>query len=337
MRNESGIALILVMGLLLAMSLIGVGLISQTITNSKFSEAIGNSYIGLALAQKNLADITVTNGPITTLTAGIGKKPDGTIAAILYAVPAPAIGGSSNGTVKEGVWKPGFCGKFYQNEKNIEWLTTADGTITDSFYSKGKKGLDESAFLFKDNAGPNGADVLDSWTNYSLHLEFNAGLSPDFGVYYNAGPVNDTEDKSITGYLFRISPINDTFSINEVHNGNLNPGSSFQTKSFSDSSLRDATGTNPFENWSSGTSAGTGTPFDTWHSIDVMVTGQPGETHVITAKVDGVTIFSYPGITNPHFQPNLIGLSNWSGEGWGTSTAPASVTWRNISVTNATP
>ena len=326
MRSESGIALILVMGLLLAMSLIGVGLISQTITNTKFSEAIGNSYIGLSSAQKNLADITVTNGPITTLAAGIGTNPDGTIAAILYAVPAPATG-ISHGTVKNGVWKPGFCGSFYQNAKNIQLLTTAGGTYTVSFSSIGRRGLDESAFLFKDRAGPNGADVLDSWTSYTLHVEFNAGLSPDFGVYYNAGPVNEQLGMAITGYLFRISPINDTFSINEVHNGNLNPGSSFQTKSFSDT---------PLSGWSSGTSSGTGAPFDTWHSIDVSVTGQ-SSNHVITAKVDGVTIFSYPGITNPHFQPNLIGLSNWSGEGWGTTTAPASVTWRNISVTNETP
>lgn len=333
MQRESGIALPLVMGLLVAVSLIGIGLLSLTVTSTKFFEAASMSYIGLQAAQQDLDNKVA----ITDLATAVGSDRAGLI-TVLHAVPVPAIGGTSHGTVTGNVWRPGLCGIFYQNPKNIEWLTTGDGTVTDTFYSKGKKGLDESAFLFKDQAGSNGTDVLDTWMNYTLHVEFNAGLSPDFGVYYNAGSTNDTEGKpAITGYLFRISPINDTFSITEVHNGNPNPGSSFQSKSFTDSSLQDANGNNPFSSWTSGTSTGLGSPYDAWHSIDVVVTSQADGTHVIAARVDGVTIFSYPGITNPHFQPNLVGLSNWSGEGWGTSSAPATVTWRNIMVTNTAP
>lgn len=334
MRNESGIALPLVMGLLVAVSLIGIGLLSQTVTSTKFFEAASISYIGLQKAQQKLNE----NVAITDLATAVGEDQAGAI-TVLYAVPVPAIGGTAHGTVVGNVWRPGLCGVFYQNTKSVDWTTDpAAGTLTDSFYSTGRKGLDESAFLFKDQAGPNDTDVLDTWTNYTLHVEFNAGLSPDFGVYYNSGATNDTQGKpAITGYLFRVSPIYDTFSITKVDNGNLNPGSSYQSRSFSDSSLVDANGNNPFTDWASGTAAGTGSPYDAWHSIDVVVTSQADSTHVITAKVDGVTIFSFPEIKNPHFQPNLIGLSNWSGEGWGTASAPSTVTWRNIMVTNTAP
>jgi len=324
MRNDSGMAVIVVIALLLVVSLIAVGLMSQTATNTKFFEAMATSYLGLGEAEKNV----ITQVPITSLGVAIGKRPsDGALAAVLYATPLPAIG-SSTGTIIGDVWRPGLCGTFYRNY-NANGSVTSDGAIiNDSYRNPAKKGLDESAFLFKDNAGTNGQNVLTSWNNYIYHVEFNADASAAVGVYFNAGPTGreDKTDQAVTGYLFRISPQDKTFSIAEVHNGNPNPGISFQNKGFQDASLQNA-----FDSWVNSTASGVGGVYDQWHSIDVQVQTQGEKTPVtVTVSVDGVQVFNYTDSKGSLFAPAFVGLSNWSGEGWGT---PASVNFRNISVT----
>jgi len=324
MRNNSGMVLILVMGLLLLLTLMGVGLMSQAIKGTKFYEAASISYTGLLQAQQNLDKMTITD-----LVAATGSDANGVI-TVLYAVPMPAIGGSEHGTLTGNVWRPGTCKEFYQNYR-YKWTITSDGaTVTDTYNYTGK-GLDESPFLFKDGAGTNDADVLSTWSSYIYHVDFNAALSPQFGVYFNAGAVNNDPFKDITGYIFLISPLDDTFSITQVHNGKLNPG---HDKSTSFSSVQDPDGNSPFSGWTAGNSMGVGAPFDSWHGIDISVSS---DGTVITS-VDGVQIFSYPGASNPHMQPNLVGLTNFSGNNWGTTTSdPSQVSFKNISVTNTSP
>jgi hypothetical protein len=325
MRNESGIALITVMGLLVVMSLIGVGLISQTVLNTKLYEALGTSYQGVPAAQQDF--VTKANVGTGNLVVGLGKRPsDSTLVTVIYGRKAGQV------------WKPDLINRpvgdpFYQNwnENGTPPYSSDGSTVTVSYNNTGKKAgstLDESSFLLKDDTS-----ALQCWTSYSLHVNFIAGPSPSFGVYFNSDTGNK---KDITGYLFQISPIDNTFSIAEVHNGKPNPGSSYQSIMFNDSSIKDANGNNPFVNWMNSTSVDTSQPFDPkGHSIDISVQSQGKNSEMtVVVNVDGVQIMTYTDKSlNPNFVPSLIGLSNWSGKGWGTST----VTFSNISVTNATP
>lgn len=325
MGSRSGMAIIVVIALLLVISLMMVGLMSQTVTNTKFFEAMATSYIGLGEAQKDV----VRQAPITALAIATGKRPsDGTVAAVLYATPPPATG-LSTGTLTGNVWRPGLCGTFYRNYNGNGTISSDGAVLNDSYLNPAKKGIDESAFLFNDNAGPNGQNVLPSWNNYAYHVEFNADAAAALGVYFNAGPTSGEQstDQAITGYLFRISPQDQTFSIAEVHNGTSNPGISLQSKGFQDASLQNA-----FSSWTSSTQEGTGGLYDQWHSIDVQVQTQ-GERSAVTisVSVDGVQVFNYTDSKGSLFPPYFVGLSNWSGNGWG---APAAVNFRNISVTN---
>jgi hypothetical protein len=315
MRNESGIALITVMGLLVVMSLIGVGLISQTVLNTKLYEALGTSYQGVPAAQQDF--VTKANVGIGNLVVGLGKRPsDGTLVTVLYGRKAGEL------------WEPDLSNpNFYQYWNGNGIVTTNGSTVTNSYSYTGQS-LRQSSFLLKDDTG-----ALQCWTSYSLHVNFIAGPSPSFGVYFNSDTGNK---KEITGYLFQISPIDNTFSIAEVHNGKPNPGSSYQSIMFNDSSIKDANGKNPFVNWMNSTSVDTSQPFDPkGHSIDISVQSQGKNSEMtVVVNVDGVQIMTYTDKSlNPNFVPSLIGLSNWSGKGWGTST----VTFSNISVTNATP
>ncbi len=327
MNSHSGMAIIVVIALLLVVSLIAVGLMSQTVSNTKFFEAMATSYIGLGEAQKDVVRLA----PITALAIATGKRPsDGTVAAVLCAVPQPLMG-TSTGTLTGNVWRPGLCGTFYRNYNANGTITSDGAVVSDLYLNPAKKGLAESAFLFKDNAGPNGQNVLPSWTNYSYHVEFNADAAAALGVYFNAGPTGGehSADQAITGYLFRISPQDQTFSIAEVHNGTPNPGTSLQSKGFQDASLEHA-----FDSWTNSTAAGAGGLYDQWHSIDVQVQTQGEKTPVtVTVTVDGVQVFNYTDTKGSLFRPYFVGLSNWSGEGWGS---PAMVNFRNISVTNTT-
>ncbi|MGB9616406.1 MAG: family 16 glycoside hydrolase [Desulfomonilaceae bacterium] len=325
MGSHSGMAIIVVIALLLVVSLIAVGLMSQTVTNTKFFEAMATSYVGIGEAQKDV----VKHAPITGLAIATGKRPsDGTLASVLYAAPQPLVG-TSTGTLTGNVWRPGLCGTFYRNYNGSGTITSDGAVLNDSYLNPAKKGVAESAFLFNDNAGPNGQNVLPSWNNYAYHVEFNADAAAALGVYFNAGPTSGEQrtDQAITGYLFRISPKDQTFSIAEVHNGTSNPGISLQSKGFQDASLQQA-----FDSWTNSTQAGTGGLYDQWHSIDVHVQTQGEKTPVtITVNVDGVQVFNYTDTKGSLFPPYFAGLSNWSGDGWG---APASVNFRNISVTN---
>ncbi len=324
MRNDSGMAMIIVIALLVVVSLIAVGLMSQTVMNTKFFEAMATSYVGIGEAQKNIPPQV----PITSLGIAVGKRPsDAAIAAVLYVTPQPQTG-SSTGTLTGDVWRPGLCDTFYRNYNGNGTVTSDGASLNDSYLNPAKKGIDESAFLFKDNAGPNGQNVLPSWNNYAYHVEFNADASAAIGVYFNAGPTSGEQNTtgSITGYLFRISPLDKTFSIAEVHNGNANPGISFQSKGFQDASLQGA-----FDSWMNSTSSGSSGLYDQWHSIDVQVQSQGNRAPVtITINVDGVQVFNYTDTKGSLFPSAFVGLSNWSGDGWGT---PASVNFRNISVT----
>lgn len=320
MRNESGVALITVMGLLVVMSLIGVGLISQTVINTKLYEALGTSYQGVPAAQQDF--VTKANVGTGNLVVGLGKRPsDSTLVTVIYGRKA-----GEN-------WQPDLSNpNFYQYWNGNGTVTIGGSTVTVSNSYTGKKGMDESSFLLKDDTG-----ALQCWTSYSLHVEFTALSSPSFGVYFNSDTVNK---KDITGYLFQISPIDNTFSIAEVHNGKVNHGSSYQSIMFNDSSIKDANGNNPFVNWMNSTSVDTSPPFDPkGHSMDISVQSQGKNSEMtVVANVDGVQVMTYKDKSlNPNFVPSLIGLSNWSGKGWGTATAPASVSFKNISVTNATP
>ena len=71
------------------------------------------------------------------------------------------------------------------------------------------------------------------------------------------------------------------------------------------------------------------------HRIDISVQSQGKNSEMtVIVNVDQVQVMTYTDKSlNQNFVPSLIGLSNWSGKGWGTST----VTFSNISVTNATP
>lgn len=322
MRDQSGMALIVVMGLLVVVSLIGVGLISQTIENSKFFEALGTSYIGLQSAQKDLTTQDATN----SLARGIGRRPsDAALTTVLYA--------------RRGqVWKPDLSTTFSDISTGFNGIPSwtvnqVNRTISSSFSPTGKKEdvMDESSFLFKDDA-----NVLPCWTSYDLHVEFIADISPGFGIYYNASVTG----KGITGYLFEISPINtlvgkdsqynSTFSIREVHSGNPNPGASEQLQKF-DGSLA---------SWTNASSNGTGDPFDSWHTVDISVRGEsgPGQSEKLSSvrhiiRVDGTQAFDYLDTSGSIFEPGLIGLGNWSGNGWGSQATPSSVSFRNISVT----
>ena len=295
MRNESGIALITVMGLLVVMSLIGVGLISQTVINTKLYEAMGTSYQGVPAAQQDF--VTKANVGTGNLVVGLGKRPsDSTLVTVIYGRKAGEV------------WQPDLSNPdFYQYWNGNGTVTTGGSTVTVSNSYTGKKGLDESSFLLKDDTG-----ALQCWTSYSLHVEFTALSSPSFGVYFNSNTVNK---KDITGYLFQISPIDNTFSIAEVHNGKGNI-----VKSVSFDSIPAFA---PFDN--------PNPP----HSIDISVQSQGKNSEMtVVVNVDGVQIMTYTDKSlNPNFVPSLIGLSNWSGKGWGTST----VNFSNISVTNATP
>jgi Tfp pilus assembly protein PilX len=370
MRNQSGMALIVVMGLLVVVSLIAVGLISQVTTGTKFAEALGTSYLGIAAAQRELAK----QGTPTSLTVVQGtRKSDGVAAKTIYAAPAPQVA-LSHGTLTGNVWRPGNCGTFYQNyspdqtgqnkKDMVASLSASEGTITSSVYLKSDDGkLHESSLLFIDKAGENGANVLPGWTSYTVHTEFNAATGPAFGVYLNSYPNNGKIDHTISGYLFEISLINtltkgdaaqnSTFSISQVENGNQQlTADKYASVRFDDSSLRGADGNNPFASWTQARSTGGVTPYDQWHSIDLVVQGvadgnkaidmdNPQNTKMdsvtITAYVDGVQVLTYTD-SKGKFGPGLVGLSNWSGAGWGTtSSMPSSVGFRNISVTNTTP
>jgi hypothetical protein len=316
----------MVMGLLVVMSLIGVGLISQTVINTKFYEALGTSYQGAPAAQSDF--VTKANVGVGNLVVGLGKRPsDGKLVSVIY------------GSKAEQVWKPVIINRpagddFYQNWNKSppdSIITPApDGsTVTESYSYTGKsKDLQESSFLFKDDTG-----VLKCWTSYSLHVEFTALSSPSFGVYFNSDTVNKND---ITGYLFRISPIDNTFSIAQVHNGTPNPGRSSDSVMFDNSSIKDDNGNNPFVDWMGSTSADIVPPLDTkGHSIDISVQSQGMNSPMnLVVKVDGVKVMTYldPSL-NKQLVPSLIGLSNWSGQGWGNST----VTLKNISVTTETP
>jgi hypothetical protein len=126
-----------------------------------------------------------------------------------------------------------------------------------------------------------------------------------WGVYYNAEPVNE----NITGYIFQISPEKGKFSVVKVAN-NTQTGVGDRV---------DITSILPY----------------TWHSVEISVRPNPDKLKqdIITARFDGVEMLAFLGISNPHLDPFLIGLSHWSGKNEPTS----SVTFRNISVTNATP
>jgi len=325
MRNESGIALITVMGLLVVMSLIGVGLISQTVLNTKLYEVLGTSYQGVPAAQQDF--VTKANVGTGNLVVGLGKRPsDSTLVTVIYGRKAGQV------------WKPDLINRpvgdpFYQNwnENGTPPYSSDGSTVTVSYNNTGKKAgstLDESSFLLKDDTS-----ALQCWTSYSLHVNFIAGPSPSFGVYFNSDTGNK---KDITGYLFQISPIDNTFSVAQVEKGKVNHGSSYQSIMFNDSSIKDANGNNPFVNWMNSTSVDTSPPFDPkGHSIDISVQSQGKNSEMtVVANVDGVQVMTYKDKSlNPNFVPSLIGLSNWSGKGWGTST----VTFSNISVTNATP
>lgn len=326
MRGNSGMAMIVVIALLLVVSLIAVGLMSHTVMNTKFFEAMATSYVGLGEAQKNI----LIKAPFTSLGVVEGKRPsDAALAAVLYATLPPAIG-SSNGILNGNVWRPGLCGTFYRNYNGNGSITSDGAILNDSYLNPAKKGIDESAFLFKDNAGPNGENVLHTWNNYTYHVEFNADASAAIGVYFNAGPtgLGHKTNQAITGYLFQISPKDKTFSIVEVHNGIPNPGVSAQSKGFQDASLQSA-----FASWMNSTSSGVGGLYDQWHSIDVQVQTKGEKTPItISVNVDGVKVFNYTDSKGSLFSPDFVGLSNWSGDGWGT---PASVNFRNISVSKA--
>lgn len=329
MRNESGMALIVVMGLLAAVGLIGIGMIAQTVTNTKFYESMGVSYIGLIEAQKNLA----SKAPVMSLVLAEGKIPgNGILASLIYAVPPPPPGGSSNGYLVGNLWRPGMCGEFYKNFTG-NGVVSSDGFVITDLYDNPDKKLAESGFLFKDGAGENGADVLSTWNNYKIHLDLNADASPSFGIYFNASSTSGDADKAITGYLFLISPKNNEFAISEVKSGNPNPGISLQTKSFGDSSIQDASGNNPFVSWIDSPSTGVGGPYDQWHSVDITVNGQGEKTPTtIVVSINGVQVFNYTDTKGSVFGPGTIGLSSLSGAGW-----PASVTFKNIMVLNTSP
>jgi len=368
MRDQSGMALIVVMGLLVVLSLIAVGLISQVTTGTKFAEALGTSYLGMAEAQRELAK----QGTPASLIVVQGKRKSDSIAAkTLYAAPVPPIAGTSNGTLNGNVWRPGSCGTFYQNYspdqtgKNkkdvVASLSVSEGTYTSSMYlTKDDGRLYESSLLFVDKAGENGVNVLPGWTSYKVHLEFNAASGPAFGVYVNSYPNSGHADHAISGYLFEISLINtltkgdamqnSTFSISEVVNGNQQfVADKYASVNFSN--VRAEDGTYPFTSWTQARSTGDGTPYDQWHSIDLVVQGVPRGTIdmdkpwttkmdsvTITALVDGVQVLTYTDSKGDVFGPGLVGLSNWSGSGWGSSSStPSSVSFRDVSVTNTTP
>ena len=167
MRNESGVALVMVMGLLVVLSLIGVGLISQTVINTKFYEALGTSYQGVPAAQSDF--VTKANVGTGNLVVGLGKRPsDGTLVTVLYGRKAGEV------------WQPDLSNPNFYQYWNGNWTVTTNGsTVTNSSSYTGKS-LQESSFLFKDDTG-----VLQCWTSYSLHVEFTALSSPSFGVYFN--------------------------------------------------------------------------------------------------------------------------------------------------------
>jgi len=299
-RNESGVALVMVMGLLVVLSLIGVGLISQTVINTKFYEALGTSYQGVPAAQSDF--VTKANVGIGNLIVGLGKRPsDGTLVTVLYGRKAGEI------------WEPDLTKPFQVIAQNYNSVSqqawTVDQTkreITSTFSNTSNNPKDEERyFLFKDDSG-----VLKCWTSYDLYLEFAVPSPPNsqstsivpmsWGVYYNSKPLND-----ITGYIFQVSLKDDEFSVAKVANN---------TPTGAGRLLAPFTSISPH----------------IWHSVEISV--RSGTSDLITARVDGVKVLEGP-LGPPTRDPDLIGLSHRSERNEPTS----SVTFRNISVTNATP
>ena len=304
MRNESGVALVMVMGLLVVLSLIGVGLISQTVINTKFYEALGTSYQAVPAAQSDF--VTKANVGIGNLIVGLGKRPsDGTLVTVLY------------GRKVGEVWQPDLSKPFEDIAQNYNSVSqqawTVDQTkreITSTFSNTSKKHQDEERyFLFKDDSG-----VLECWTSYDLYLEFAVPSPPNsqstsivpmsWGVYYNSKPLND-----IMAYHFQVSLKDDEFSVAKVANNTPTKAGLLKV---------------PI--------TGSISPH-IWHSVEISVrSGTSSNSDLITARVDGVKVLEGP-LGPPTLDPDLIGLSHRSERNEPTS----SVTFRNISVTNATP
>ena len=330
MRDESGIALPLVMGLLVVLSLIGAGLLSQTITSTKFYESAGISYMGLwnekgtgalqdkvtgALQNLDKAE-NVTNLLKGNLVTGIGKDQNDII-TIMYAI--------SSGNVWTPDWNQTFSAMStrYNNAAGSVWTVNKlqplqDSTITSTFFSTTNE--KETRFLFNDS----GQSAC--WNSYNLHVEFNVELSPKFGIYYNA----NTTGNDFFANLFLISLIDEEFSINKKNPGISSiPGQSPNPISFAQT---------PFQSWANASSLGTGKPFNAWHQIDISVQSQgKGSVMTTTVKVDNVVVLTVEDKVQNKFQPNMIGLSNWSANNWGTQNNPPSVTFRNVSVMSTTP
>ena len=363
MRNESGMALVMVMGLLVVLSLIGVGLISQTIINTKFYEALGTSYKGVPIAQADFTTRAIATNGVGELIVGLGTRPsDGKLATIIYGRKGA-----------QEVWRPDLSWPFidiawnYNPESYSAWFT-ATVTQTQNQISKSYRVIESSFtptdnnpkkneryFLLDnhplkddyhsdpykaahpvDNRDGDDENLLKCWKSYDLYVEFKADSGSSWGVFYNADPVSHSGDvdKKITGYRFLISPKDGTFSALEVNNNNQVGGNNHgNTINFTSSTIKNSVNINPFLNWTNGTSFGTAAPFDDkWHSIEISVRPDTTGQDNITARVDGIEVLSYLGVKNTHKAPNLIGLSVT-----GEKNDPTSVTFGNISVTKVTP
>jgi hypothetical protein len=355
MRDESGIALPLVMGLLVVLSLIGAGLLSQTITSTKFYESAGISYVGLwnenltgALQDLDKPE-NVTNLLKGNLVTGIGstldllKDPNRiTLITVLYAI--------SSGNVWTPDWNQTFNNMSTKYNNMGVWSinkqqSLQDSTITSTFFTTANQGnqgrgnlgnqgsLEETLFLFKDSS------QLACWNSYNLHVEFNAELSPKFGVYYNANEPGQGkgQGQNFFANLFLISLIEGTFSINTANPGTIPPGQS-KSVSFDEKDKNGDYILPSFKGWANASSLGTGVPFNAWHQIDISVQSQgQGSMMTTTVKVDNVVVLTDVDKVKPNLAPNMVGLSNWSNENWGRQDDPPSVTFRNVSVMNTTP
>jgi hypothetical protein len=353
----------MVMGLLVVLSLIGVGLISQTVINTKFYEALGTSYKGAPVAQADFTTRAIATNGVGELIVGLGKRTsDGKLATVTVIYGRKGA---------QEAWRPDLSWPFidiawnYNPESYSTWFT-ATVTETQNQISKSYRVIESSFtptannpkqneryFLFDNHplnnsyhspnyitAHPVGnqdgddENLLKCWKSYDLYVEFKAVSGSSFGVFYNADPVSNSGsvDKQITGYLFLISPKDGTFSVPVVVNNNQEPHP--PKIDFTNPKIKNSVNVNPFLNWTNGTSFGTAAPFDDkWHSIEISVRGNTTGKDNITARVDGVEVLSYLGIKHDHkINPNLIGLSVT-----GEKNNPTSVTFRNISVTNATP
>jgi hypothetical protein len=308
MRDESGIALPLVMGLLVVLSLIGAGLLSQTITSTKFYESAGISYVGLwnenltGALQDLDKDTNLQNLLKGNLVTGIGKDQNDII-TIMYAIPS--------GNVWTTDWNQTFSDMSTNYNNTGTWtinkLQPLQNSTIMSLYTSDSNKLTESSFLFNDSSGQ-----LKCWTSYNLHVEFQSESGLQFGVYYNSDSTGGSN--VISGYVFLISPDDNAFLCSRVNSGNVNPGQPHLHKADFDTIPA-------FSGWKNNF------PKD-WHKIDVSVSSSD-----ISIGIDGVSIFSFPFTTsNDKYQPSLVGLSNWSRDNWSTE-----VSFKNISVMDITP